>query len=404
MKRFLALSLVVLGAIIVAACGGGLGGGSAESPPADVKVVAGDGGVTVSWTMQSGVEYWVFSAASSGISPESWASLPQARVVRNATSPQIIAGLTNGTTYSFTVNARSSGGPGGSGSTSISVVPRLAGLQWNQGLPLASTNLKGLGYVLLTSPGVFVTVGAAGTAFASVDAINWTAVNSAVTTDLNAVAFGGGKWVAVGAGGITTNSVDASTWTTSASGTTNDLYALTVGANGVVAVGANGTILRTADGGTSWSTQTSGTTANLYGATYANGKYIAVGAGGTVLTSSDGNSWVVGTAAGTKDLKSVAYSTRALLHVAVGANGVMFSSTDALTWTAITPVTANALNSVSYGNQFTAVGDAGTILASTDGVNWQLVPSGTVANLNAVLFALVGYAAVGAGGVNLTSY
>ena len=404
MKKFLALSLVVLGAIFVAACGGGIGGGSAESPPADVKVVAGDGGVTVSWTMQSGVEYWVFSAASGSISPGSWASLPQPRVVRNATSPQIVAGLTNGTTYSFTVNARSSGGPGGSGSPSISVVPRLAGLQWNQGLPLASSNLRGLGFVLVTSPGVFVTVGAAGTAFASVDAINWTPVTSGVTTDLNAVAFGGGKWVAVGAGGVTINSVDAATWSTASSGTTNDLYALAVGANGVVAVGANGTILRSADGGLNWSVQASGTTANLYGVTYANGKYIAVGAAGTVLTSVDGNSWTVGTAAGTKDLKSVAYSTPRLLYVAVGANGVMFSSPDAVTWTAITPVTTNTLNSVSFGNQFTAVGDIGTILASTDGVNWQVVQSGTVANLNAVLFALVGYAAVGAGGVNLTSY
>ncbi len=402
MMKFLARSLLVLGALFATGCN--VGGGKSSSAPPDVKVVAGDGGATVSWTMESGVEYWVFSAAASSISPESWASLPQARVVRNATSPQIVAGLTNGTTYSFTVNGRRSGGPGGAGSPSISIVPRLAGLQWSQGLPLASSNLKGIGFVFLTSPGTLVTVGAAGTAFASNDAINWTAVNSGVTTDLNAVAYGGGKFVAVGTGGVAINSVDAATWSTSSSGTTNDLNALAVGGNGVVAVGAGGTILRTVDGGANWSVEGSGTTTNLYGATYGNGKYVAVGAAGTVLTSVDGNSWTLGTATGTQDLKSVAYSIKLLLFVAVGNGGVMYSSPDAITWTAITPVTTNALNGITFGNQFTAVGANGTIVASTDAVNWQIVPSGTTANLNAVLFALVGYSAVGAGGVNLSSY
>ena len=285
MMNFLARSLLILGALFVAGCN--VGGGESSSAPSDVKVVAGDGGATISWTMESGVEYWVFSAAAPNVSPENWATQPQARVVRNATSPQIVAGLTNGTTYSFTINGRRSGGPGGAGSPSISIVPRLAGLQWSQGLPLPSSNLKGISYVLLTSPGTFVTVGAAGTAFGSNDAINWTAINTGVTTNLNAVAYGGGKFTAVGTGGVTINSGDAVTWSTASSGTTSDLNALAVGGNGVIAVGANGTILRTVDGGANWSAQTSGTTNTLSGATYANGLYVAVGAAGTVLTSAD---------------------------------------------------------------------------------------------------------------------
>jgi hypothetical protein len=402
MKKFLARSLLVLGALFVTGCN--VGGGSSTSPPTDVKVVAGDGGATVSWTMQSGVEYWVFSAAASSIDTSSWSTLPQAKVVRNATSPQIIAGLTNGTTYSFTVNGRTSGGPGGTGSPSISIVPRLSGLSWTPGAPLASSNLKGLSYVLLTSPGLFVTVGAAGTAFASSDAINWTAVTSGVTTDLNGVAYGGGKFVAVGAGGAIVNSVDATTWATVSSGTTNDLYAITLGGNGLVAVGANGTILRSSDGGSSWGLQASGTTNNLYGVTYANALYIAVGANGTVLYSTDGNSWAISpTPAGTADLKGVAYSL-GVLYVAVGAAGTMISSPDLVTWTTIAPVTTNSLNSIALGGEYTAVGDNGTILASSDGVNWAIIPSGTTNNLNAILFALIGYSAVGVGGVNLTSY
>jgi len=402
MKKFLARFLLILGALFATACN--VGGGSAESPPTDVKVVVGDGGVTVSWTMESGVEYWVFSAAASSISTDNWSTLPQARVVRNATSPQIVTGLVNGTTYSFTVNGRSSGGPGGPGSPSISVVPRLSGLSWLVGTPLASSNLKGLGFIALTFPGLFVTVGAGGTAFASPDAINWTVVTSGVTTDLNAVTYGGGKVAAVGTGGVIINSIDATTWATVTSGTTNDLYAIAVGSGGLVAVGANGTILRSNDGGNNWGTSGSGTTNHLYGVSFVNSQYVAVGANGTVLTSTDGDSWTVGATPTVEALKSVAYSASNLLFVAVGAAGAMISSPDAITWTAIAPVTVKQLNGISFGNQFTVVGDNGTILASTDGVNWQIVPSGTTNNLNAVLFGLVGYAAVGVGGVNLSSY
>jgi hypothetical protein len=402
MKNFLARSLIVLGALFVSACN--VGGGSSADPPADVKVVAGDGGATVSWTMQSGVEYWVFSAATDNLTPSNWATQLQAKVVRNAVSPQIVSGLIDGTTYSFTVNARTSGGPGGPGSPSISIVPRLSGLSWTAGTPLASSNLKGLGYILLTSPGVFVTVGAGGTAFASSDAINWTTLTTGVTTDLNGVIYGGGKFVAVGNGGVIINSVDAVTWATVGSGTTNDLNAIALGTGGLVAVGANGTIVQSNDGGNTWTAQGSGTANNLYGISFVNSQYVAVGANGTLLTSGDGNSWAAQATSRTQDLRGVTYGPLTLLYVAVGAAGTMISSPDLVTWTAIPPVTTNSLNSISFGNQYTAVGDNGTILASTDGVNWQIVPSGTTSNLNAVLFALIGYAAVGVGGINLTSF
>ena len=62
------------------------------------------------------------------------------------------------------------------------------------------------------------------------------------------------------------------------------------------------------------------------------------------------------------------------------------------------------LNSITLGGQFTAVGDLGTILVSTDGKTWGQAPSGTTARLNAVVFGLLGYGAVGVGGVNLSSY
>ena len=187
MKKFLMRSVLVLGALFATAC---IDNGSSAPPPTDVKVVPGDGGAVVSWTMASGSEYWVFSAAASSISTENWAVLPQAIAAQNVSSPYFVSGLINGIVYSFTVNARISGGPGGSGSPSISVVPRLAGLLWTAGNPLASSNLKGLGFVALVYPGLYVTVGAGGTAFTSPDAVNWTAVTSIPTASSRCISIG----------------------------------------------------------------------------------------------------------------------------------------------------------------------------------------------------------------------
>ena len=67
---------------------------------------------------------------------------------------------------------------------------------------------------------------------------------------------------------------------------------------------------------------------------------------------------------------------------------------------------------VVYGSRFVAVGTGGAIYVSTDGVTWQAAQSGTTNDLYAITFAAsiatntlaVGYTAVGAAGVNLTSY
>ena len=406
MKNLLVRFLLLVGVLFLVGCGGGgaFSSGSSASPPNDVKVTPGDGGATVTWTMESGVEYWVFSAATSNLTPQNWASQSQPKVVRVAQSPQVITALTNGTTYSITVNGRKDGGPGGAGSPSISFVPRLAGLVWTLGTPLATSELRGLGFAALTFPGIYVAVGAVGSAFLSADGISWTAVTTGVTTQLNATAYGGGKHVAVGAGGTITNSLDAVAWTPVTSPTTNDLNGIALGGSGLVAVGNNGTILRSNDGGNTWSVSTSGTTAHLYGIGIYGASYVAVGASGTVLVSSDGSTWTAQTSGTTKDLRAVAYSSTRPLFVAVGAGGTIITSADAIAWSSATSGTSVNLNSVNVGGQFTAVGDLGTILVSTDGAIWNIAISGTTANLNAVQFGLIGYSAVGVGGVNLTSY
>lgn len=404
MTNFIARLLLALGVLSLAACNGSFSGGSPPGEPTNVKVVAGDGGVTVTWDMQSGIEYWVFSGAAPSINTGNWTTLPEAKVVRNATSPQVITGLTNGTTYSFTVNGRQGGGAGGPGSPSLSAVPRLTGLVWTLGTPLGNATLRSLNFLALTFPGLFTTVGDAGAMYASTDAIAWTPLTSGTTANLNGVVYGFGKYVAVGAGGLILTSADGVTWAASTSGTANDLYSVTTGNGGLIAVGANGTILRSGDG-LVWSVSTSTTTSNLYNVGFFNGQYVAVGALGTIVTSSDGGVWAAATSPTTMDLKGITYRPGAApLYVAVGVAGTIVTSADSVTWAVITPVTSANLNAIAVGSQFAAVGDAGVIFVSIDGVTWQLVPSGTTSNLYAVSFGLVGYSAVGANGVNLSSF
>jgi hypothetical protein len=403
MKRLIAWFLLVLSALVIAACNGISSGGSKPDTPTNVKVVSGDSSVTVTWDMQSGIEYWIFSAAAPSISTDNWTSLPQARVTRNASSPQVISGLTNGTVYSFTVNGRRDNGPGGEGSPSISAIPRVAGQSWFVGTPLPSASLNGLTFLGLTVPGLFTTVGAGGTIFTSSDAVSWTARTSGVTTDLFGITFGSARYIAVGRGGLILSSVDSNTWAAIASGTTNDLYAVTTGSGGLVAVGANGTIVRSSDGG-NWTVVASGTTQNLFNVAYSasSNMYFAVGAQGTMLQSPDGSAWTAVTTGTTADLRGFAHN--GVTYVAVGVNGTIITSADAITWTAVTPVTARTLNSITAGSQFAAVGAGGTIVTSVDAVNWSVVPSGVTNDLNAVLFGATGFSAVGVGGVNLSSF
>ena len=148
----------------------------------------------------------------------------------------VVTGLANGTTYYFTINGRTNNGPGGSGTPLVSATPRPAGNAWNRGTSLIASDLRGAAFGT-----VFVTVGANGAMFSTLDGVSWTPINYVVTSDLNAVFFGIGRYVAVGAGGVALLSTDAITWTPVSSGTPNSLYA--GASNGAVylAVGAGGT-------------------------------------------------------------------------------------------------------------------------------------------------------------------
>ena len=115
--------------------------------------------------------------------------------------------------------------------------------------------------------------------------------------------------------------------------------------------------------------------------------------------------WQIGGAAGTADLKGVAYGTS---YDAVGNAGALFQSADGITWAAAAgnwAALAGATNvsAIIYtGTQYIAVGEGGLILFSTDNTNWT---AGTYAalplptpKLNAVASNGARVVAVGDGG------
>ena len=409
MKRHYHLIATAFAILILGGClGGQFDLGSSANPPTDVKLVAGDSSITVTWTMAPNVEYWIFSAPADTISTDGWARLIGAQAAIDAKSPQVVTGLANGIKYSFTVNGRVDGGPGGVGSTSISAVPRIAGAQWSVGSPLAN-DLRGVAFGAL-----FVAVGANGALYSSPDFNAWTPVAwtpqknpLAALPDLNAVNYGIAGYLAAGSGGTLLLSSDAITWTAQTSGTANNLYALaTSGGSLLLAAGANGTIISSADGKT-WVTVNSGTTQDLFGLTYGNGNFVAVGANGTVLTSIDGTTWNAVASNTSTRLNSVSYgvnaTTAVATFVAVGDGGTLITSIDGATWTVQTPITSVNLASVTYGRLFVAVGDKGALFTSTDGSTWQAIVSGTVNDLKSVARSATNYSAVGMRGTNLSS-
>jgi len=403
MRRPMMLIAAILAGLLVTACGSS---GHPADPPASVAAVAGDGIVTVSWPTTSGVEYWLFYANSPSISTSNWTAIPGSRSILNAVSPYVVTGLTNGAVYSFTVNGRTNGGPGGEGSPSVSAIPRLAGTAtaslpapWTAGTALGADTMRGL--MLGTQ---FVAVGANGAMYSSTDATNWVALNSGVAANLNA-AVHSGVYMAAGDGGAMLHSTDAISWTPRNTGTANNLYAIAANSARIVAVGAKGTIVTSSDGIT-WAAAAESATANdLYAVTAFGSLWIAVGANGTMVTSSDGSTWKSVASNAALDLKGIAHGTSsatgALIFVAVGASGALVTSPDAATWTAQPAIGANTLSAVTYGTQFIAVGANGSIFTSTDGTTWVGQPSTTNSDLNAIVHAPYGYSVVGAAGVNL---
>ncbi len=415
MKRFIYLLAAVVTTLLLNGClGGAFNTGSSAAAPTNIHVAAGDSSVTLTWDSSPNNEYWVFTAPGTTVTTQNWDTLG-GYAFPKATSPHVVTGLINGTTYAFTINARVDGGAGGPGSPVVSATPRLAGATWTSGAALGSDSINSATYGSL-----FVAVGNQGALYSSPDfnsytAITWTALANPMSSprpNLYATVYGG-IYLAAGAGGTILRSTDAISWVQQTSNTGNDLYALaTNGTGGYVAVGRNGTILSSADGQV-WNVQTSGTTNDLHAITYGNGIWIAVGRSGTLLASLNAVNWSAIASNTTQNLKGVTYGVAvnsttlvaSAMFIAVGAAGTQLTSIDnGLTWTASTINNGlNNLNAVSYGRQFVTIGNNGSIFTSTDGSTWTHQTSGTSNDLNSIAHSTTNISVVGAAGTNLSA-
>jgi hypothetical protein len=438
MKRFFGFLLAAVVAIYLQGCFGS--GGNSASAPTGIHIEPKDSRVVVTWNESSGVEYWIYAASGVGVTPENCSSMTSCKVAIKATSPASISNLVNGYSYSFSINARSNGGPGGPGSSAISETPRMSGAAWNVGSVTGPSDLYGVTYGAADAK--FVATGASGALFSGLvwwdstgtGKISWTPMTNPMSgTTFYAVNRDAthAKYLAVGQGGaVISASSTSSDWTPAAdTKTTNDLYALANNSGGfTVAAGDNGTIITSSDAST-WTLRTSGTMNALHGVTYGYdatnlvNAFVAVGDAGTIRYSKDGQVWTTTVPTSlptTPNLKSVTfgatYGASTGLFVAVGAGGVVYTSEDGLAWTQQTETTIPAtaqLNAVTYSaaystsGRFVAVAENGSVYYSeySDlGVTWTAVaPQGSTASpIRAIATGgLYDYLAVGTGGVNL---
>ncbi|MDR0481239.1 MAG: hypothetical protein LBG66_05070 [Gallionellaceae bacterium] len=469
MKRFFAFSTAVLACSILASCGGGDGlgkHGSSEPAPTNVQIRAEDSRVLLTWDMQPGVEYWVYKAQGSGVTPQNCSSMLACETFINVTSPFETFGqkylLQDGIIYSFSINARSDGGPGGPGSPSLDGIPQIAGVNWLTNNAFGTQNLRSVafGVSYLQSPDdptnpnarvatpVYIAVGDAGTILQGQETGNglaWAFLNNPTSTNyrLNGVVYNSTKamYMAVGDNGTILDSLDGVKWDQESSGTLQNLNSITVDSNGYfVAVGARGTVLISQDGINWNSASVVPTTNTLYSVAFgsldAGSVFQAVGDNGTILYSADGNTWTQTNPStnGTltrNALRSVAFSSGGSF-VAVGDNKTVLISTDGITWVDESTLTTSNmqstiqptnLNAIAFGKMFIIGGDDGNIYYSPDGVTWGKTtvpytslpiyaiapgsgwvrgPGGSITIYSSTV-GVFDYSAVGANGLNLYS-
>ena len=249
---------------------------------------------------------------------------------------------------------------GGAGQAS-SILTSSDGVNWVGHSPGTDFGIFGVAF----GKGRFVAVGGLAI-MSSSDGVGWTR-EALAPANLARITYGDGLFVATGAFATIMTSRDGVRWAVTAPGNLdalnpmNEIDAVAYGNGRFVAVGQLRGITLTSLDGISWTGRTTGTSGGLRGVACGQGLFVAVGREGAVATSPDGVSWTARTSGTTSDLMDVTYGRG--LFVAVGERGTTLTSSDGVKWILQPSATANNLNGIAFGNgRFIAVGDNDTIL------------------------------------------
>lgn len=436
MNRIKTAAAALFAAIALAALSScGNKGDPADPPVGGLTAAAGDGYVTITWTDDTTLDYWLFVSTDPTMTVDNFSTRTDIRILRSVRSPYTLCGYPDGRTLYLAMNARTRQGPGGPGTNTINTTIRAAGDTWAAGsAPALDYTAVGFGPAtscLVTGPptGVFVAVGTAAAIASSTDGRTFTARTppTGFTTDLTAVATytttlnvagnTGLKIVAVGTGGASIVSADGITWTAGAvfDAAQPTLNAVAVNAGTFIAVGDGG-VVRTTTDGIAWTDRTSGTTASLRGIACSGIQCITVGDNGTVLRTVDsGVTWSPMTFNGTTNLKRVAYgnfdnnlgSTGTAINtwVVVGDGGAAFYSIDGgVSYTAGTGTGTANFVAVSYLTRFVAIDATGSAYVSVDGATWTGPVATGLSVPRSLIVNGVGFVGVGAGGQTVSAF
>lgn len=228
------------------------------------------------------------------------------------------------------------------------------GVEWSNVDSTISTCLNAVSYL----NGLFLAAGDDGVILTSPDGLNWTQKHSNPGNHLHAISYGAGNYIVVGDSGRVYRSVDGNEWSSS-SVTTSDLRGISRGNNLFLAAGTEGSILSSTDG-SEWTAESSGSARDLNSVAFGKERFAVVGDEGTVLRSHNGDDWTEIESGIDKSLFSIAYGNETFI-----ATASIYSSDDASSWTERYLETDEILYGVAYGNRtFVTVGNAGIILQS----------------------------------------
>jgi len=302
-------------------------------------------------------------------------------------SPLMLRGLNNGTTYSIAVRAVNAVGVG-EASEAISFTPTedcFAGQYWTAYAATESNFWRSSTY----GNGKFVAVSSDGQnrVMSSSDGMNWIRSGNIELNTWNSIAYGNGKFVAVSRNGINRVMVseDGVNWIPGIGPNINTgiWNSVTYGNGRFVAVGmgtGNERIISSTDG-VNWTAHQSPEEISLYSVIYGDGKYVAVASSGSnrVLVSPDGINWTGHQAAAESFWFSVTYGNGRFVAVALSGEVQVMSSIDGTSWTAHEVPESTSWSSVTYGlGRFVAVlqnginNDNKRVMSSLNGIDWTV--------------------------------